>query len=388
MKVWLFLKQEIWKIFITDRRRAIFILGAPLAYLFLFSLLYNTSTINAVPVVIYDEDQTQLSYSLIQIVDDSERFKIVNYAISQDEMESALHEKEAFAAIHIPKNFAKDAKLGHSATVLLMVNGSNIIITNTITNSVQEMISGFNKETAKKLLEAKSGQMPYFASNKVGAIDFRLRVLNNPTQSYLYFFVIGLALAAFQQGVFLAVGASILSDRNSEMIKNANPFIMIITKLLPYYILALFAFFITIFFAVHLFKLPCKAPLSSLFLLSSAFTSAAVGLSAFLASICKSELTFTRISIIYTVPAFVFSGYTWPQAAMDTFSQVISYAFPLTYVSNTVRELMLAGYSPVLYQNSFILFLFGIILTIIAILCYIHSLKHVNGGGAFNSGKA
>lgn len=374
MKVWLFLKQEIWKIFITDRRRAIFILGAPLAYLFLFSLLYNTGTINAVPVVIYDEDQTQLSYSLVQIVADSERFKIVNYAISQDEMENDLHEKEAFAAIHIPKNFAKDAKLGHSATVLLMVNGSNIIITNTITNSVQEMISGFNKETAKKLLEAKSGQMPYFASNKVGAIDFRLRVLNNPTQSYLYFFVIGLALAAFQQGVFLAVGASILSDRNSEMLKNSNPFIMIITKLLPYYILALFAFFITIFFAVHLFKLPCKTPLSSLFLLSSAFTSAAVGLSAFLASICKSELTFTRISIIYTVPAFVFSGYTWPQAAMDTFSQVISYVFPLTYVSNTVRELMLAGYSPVLYQNSFILFLFGIILTSIAILCYLHSL--------------
>lgn len=372
------LNREMRQIFITDPRRAIFILGASLAYLVLFSILYSTSSVNSVPLVIYDEDQTQFSRLMIQALNDSERFQIVNYALSQDEMEHALHEKKAYAAIHIPFKFARDAKLGHSASVLLMVNGSNIIITNTVTNAAQEVISAFSQATAANILEAKSAQMPYLAANKAGAIDLRLRVLNNPTQSYLSFFVIGLAMAALQQGIFLAVGASIRSVDHLAELKDSNPLLVIFTKLLSYYVLAFIAFLVTLLVAVKLVGLPCRAPLYQLFLLAAAFILAAIGFSAFLASLCRTELTFTRISIAYTVPAFVLSGYTWPQEAMDAFTQLLSYFFPLTYVSNSVRELMIAGSSPVLYRNAFVLFAAGAILTGLAMRYYIQRLKGIN----------
>jgi ABC-2 type transport system permease protein len=373
------LKREIRDIFITDPRRALFLLGASLAYLILFSILYSTHTVNTVPLVIYDEDQTQFSRLLIQALDDSERFQIISYVTSQDDMEHVLHEKEAYAAVHIPKKFNQDAKFGRSSTLLLMVDGSNIIITNTVTNAVQEIVATFAKETAAKLVEINNGQMPNIAINTVGPIDFRLRVLNNPTQSYISFFVIGLALAAFQQGIFLSVGAGIQSEyQKSTDWKNVHPLAIMAGKLLPYFFLALIAFFLTIIVGVKLMALPCKTSITTLFLLSAAFVLAAVGFSALLASICNNELTFTRISIAYTVPAFVFSGYTWPQEAMDTLGKTISYTFPLSYVSNTVRELMVAGYSPVVYRNSLILFLIGIALTAMATVCYIRRLKHLN----------
>jgi len=104
-------------------------------------------------------------------------------------------------------------------------------------------------------------------------------------------------------------------------------------------------------------------------LLASAFILAATGFSAFIASVCSSELAFTRISIAYTVPAFVLSGYTWPEAAMGPLGQTLACAFPLTYFADTFRELMLAGYSPVLYRNSLILLFIGVTFAGMASVC-------------------
>lgn len=384
MNWWHIFKREIRQMFITDRRRAIFLFGASLAYLILFSLLYSTHTVKAVPLVIYDEDQTQFSRLLIQAFDDSERFQIVGYVTTQDDMEDIFHEKEAYAAIHIPEKFAQEAKSGRSSTVLLMVDGANIIIANTVTGAAQEIITAFSKETGARLTETNAGQLPSMALDKISPIDLRLRVLNNPTQSYLSFFVLGLSMAAFQQGVFLAIGASLLSEYQTPGdLKNARPLHILTGKLLPYWILATLAFFITVVIAIDLFGIPGKASFTSLLLLSANFIFAAVGFSAFIASFCNNELTFTRISIAYTVPAFILSGYTWPREAMDTIGTTLSYTLPLTYFSNTVRELMVAGYSPFLYHNSLILFLFGLVFTSLATLCYIRKIKQIHNTANF-----
>lgn len=375
MSWWQIWKREILQMFIVDRRRAIFLFGAPLAYLLLFSLLYGTHTIKAVPLVVYDEDQTQYSRTLIQAFDDSERFQVVDYVISQDEMEQVLHEKEAYAAVHIPKKFSQDAKFGRSSTVLLIADGANILIANTVTTATQEILAGFAKETGAKLSEINNGQMPTMAANKTAPVEFRLRVLNNPTQSYFLFFVLGLSMAAFQQGIFLAVGASIQNEyQRPGEVSYTHPWALIM-KLFPYWISGTLAFFVTITVAIQLFNIPAKASMLNLFLLALTFTFSAVAFSAFLASICNTELTFTRISIAYTVPAFVLSGYTWPLEAMDMAGIIVSYTFPLSYFSNVVRELMAAGYSPLLYRNSLILLLSGIFLTAMATACFIRRIK-------------
>lgn len=374
-------EREIRQMFITDRRRAIFLFGASLAYLLLFSLLYGPHIIKEVPLVIYDEDQTQFSRTLIQAFDDSERFRIVDYVLTQEDMEQALHEKEAYAAVHIPKKFAQDAKSGRSSTVLLIADGANILIANTVTTAAQEILAGFAQDTGAKLSETNSAQLPTMAANKTAPVEFRLRVLNNPTQSYLLFFVLGLSMAAFQQGIFLAVGASIQHEyQHPEEFHNTPPGAFIL-KLFPYWLSAAFAFAITITAAIQLFGIPGKASMFNLFLPAMTFTFSAVAFSALLASLCHTELTFTRISIAYTVPAFVLSGYTWPLEAMDRVGTVVSYFFPLSYFSNSLRELMIAGYSPLLYLNSLILLLGGTLFTVMAVICFTRRIRQLHGGG-------
>ena len=372
LQIW---KQELHQMFIADRKRAIFIFGAPLAYLLLFSLLYGTHTIKAVPLVVYDEDQTQFSRTLIQALDDSERFRIIDYAASQESMEQNLRDKAAYAAVHIPNKFAQDAKSGRSATVLLLADGANILITNTVTTAVQEIVAGFAKETGAKLVGTNTGQMLAMAANKTAPVELRLRVLNNPTQSYLSFFVLGLAMAALQQGIFLAVGAGIHhAYQQPGEGRHSRPWTLLL-KLFPYWVSGTLAFFITIIASVQLFGIPGKAAMLSLLPPALTFAFAAVAFSAFLASVCNTKLIFTRLSIAYTVPAFVLSGYTWPLEAMDRVGAVLSHTFPLSYLSNVVRELMLAGYSPLLYRNSLILLAMGVVFGALATVCYGRKLR-------------
>ena len=77
MNIWQIFKREVHCMFIKDWRRANFIFGASIAYLVIFSLLYAPHVVQNVPLVICDEDQTQLSRSLVQAFADSERFQIV-----------------------------------------------------------------------------------------------------------------------------------------------------------------------------------------------------------------------------------------------------------------------------------------------------------------------
>ena len=58
------------------------------------------------------------------------------------------------------------------------------------------------------------------------------------------------------------------------------------------------------------------------------------------------QCAFLRTIILYPVPAFILSGYTWPPASMPEGIQAIAQLFPLTHLSNTLRELFLMGASP------------------------------------------
>lgn len=371
MSWWQLCKRELHYIFRKDPRRLGFLFGASLAYLFIFGLLYAPHVVKNVPLVICDEDQSQLSRSLIQALADSERLEIIGQPTSEEEMREYLQKKKAYAAILIPHNFAQNITAGRSSSpVLLIADGSNLVVTNTVTTAIQEIIMAFTQPVSVKLTE-QAGQLPTPAHNKSAPVQFNLRILNNPTFSYLNFFVLGLAMAAFQQGIFLSTAASIIGEyQRLPELAGVHPAKVYLGKLLPYFILSEISFFLTLFIAITAFQIPCKGSLISLFYLSTAFILTAMGMSSLLASFCKSEITFTKISLTYAVPAFTISGYIWPLQSMDIFNQLFAYTFPMFYLADTVRNIMIAGHAPFFYQNIALLSFAGISLMALSIYVY------------------
>lgn len=353
MNWWAVVKRELRQIFIRDPRRALFLFGSSLAYLVFFGMLYGTHVITAVPLVVCDEDQTSLSRGLVQAFEDSEKYRIVAQVATPEEMEALLQSKEAYAALNIPARFSREVKTGLSSQVLVVANGSNIAVANTVVSSGQEIVAAYSREAAASALE-QAGQLPGTAVRKAVPVDLRLRVLNNPTLSYLNYFLLGLAMAALQAGILLSTGASVLDEYASEHPAEGSGGYWA-AKLLPYWVCGMIGYGLTLTVSRTVFAVPAKGHPLELLLLGAAFTFAITAMGSLIAAVCRSEVGYTQAVLSYAVPAFVLSGYIWPVPAMDVFSRTLSYAVPLTYTADNLRGLMVAGYAPLLYRDAAVL---------------------------------
>ncbi|MGM9540090.1 ABC transporter permease, partial [Anaerovibrio sp.] len=195
-------------------------------------------------------------------------------------------------------------------------------------------------------------------AGRIAPVEAGLRVLSNPTQGYLFFFLIGLAMAAFQQGIIFAVGASILHEYEQQE-KGPSFRKLLMAKAVFYWCLAMLSYFVILAAIRFGLDIHLQAPLWKPVLLGAAYSFCMVFFAAFAASLFRREVQFIRASIMYPVPAFILSGYAWPAEAMGPGMQLLASIFPMSYLSNNVRELFLMGTAPDYWHSMAVLLVLG-----------------------------
>lgn len=370
------IRRELANAFLHDARRAIFLFGAATAYLILFGILYYPGVVKEIPTVVCDEEHTAYSRLLTRQVDDDERLGLVRVVADEGEARDMLRRKEVYAAVIIPADFSHDILNGRSAKVLFMLNGANIITTNIATTAGNDIVNTFNTRFAARQAALRTSGDEQMLKKRISPVETTLRVLNNPTQSYMMFFVTGLAMAAMQQGFFLAIGAAVQCDFRNPELKGSSKGKLLVVKVGVYWVLSILSFGLVCVLA-RLLGIPDRASIQSLGLLAGAFSFAAISLGLFASSIFHNELQFVRASIMYTVPAFIFGGYTWPLEAMDPVTQVVAQAFPMAWMSNAVRELFLSGHLATLSHNLTALTVMGVIFFSLGSWIFLHKIDGV-----------
>ena len=376
MSILSLIRRELANAFLHDARRAIFLFGAATAYLILFGILYYPGVVKEIPTVVCDEEHTAYSRLLIRQVDDDERLGLVRVVADEGEARDMLRQKEVYAAVIIPADFSHDILNGRSAKVLFMLNGANIITTNIATTAGNDIVNTFNTRFAARQAALRTSGDEQMLKKRISPVETTLRVLNNPTQSYMMFFVTGLAMAAMQQGCFLAIGAAVQCDFRNPELKGTSKGKLLVVKVGVYWVLSILSFGLVCVLA-RLLGIPDRASIQSLGLLAGAFSFAAISLGLFASSIFHNELQFVRASVMYTVPAFIFGGYTWPLEAMDPVTQVVAQAFPMAWMSNAVRELFLSGHLATLSHNLTALTVMGVIFFSLGSWIFLHKIDGV-----------
>lgn len=370
------IRRELANAFLHDARRAIFLFGAATAYLILFGILYYPGVVKEIPTVVCDEEHTAYSRLLTRQVDDDERLGLVRVVADEGEARDMLRRKEVYAAVIIPADFSHDILNGRSAKVLFMLNGANIITTNIATTAGNDIVNTFNTRFAARQAALRTSGDEQMLKKRISPVETTLRVLNNPTQSYMMFFMVGLAMAAMQQGFFLAIGAAVQCDFRNPELKGTSKGKLLVVKVGVYWVLSILSFGLVCVLA-RLLGIPDRASIQSLGLLAGAFSFAAISLGLFASSLFHNELQFVRASVMYTVPAFIFGGYTWPLEAMDPVTQVVAQAFPMAWMSNAVRELFLSGHLATLSHNLTALTVMGVIFFSLGSWIFLHKIDGV-----------
>ena len=339
----------------------------PLLYLLFFGNAYSSNIVKDIPLIIYDQDQTAVSRSLVQAFADSERCRIVAQVVTQADMDQAMAENKALLALAIPPQFEQSIKQGRGATVLLQANSANNMFANAGIGAATEIVQSFSAGTAKKLWQGKN-QVPAAALNMAAPVKLGIRVLNNPTTSYTNFMLLGLVLNGLQIAILLTAGPLLTREyAKPETRGDTSASELVLRKMLVCWPAAVLSFFLCLGAGIVFFDMTFSGALWPLLLLVGAFSFLLLAISFFFSAIVSDEVAALQVPLLYIMPGLLFSGLSWPSFAMDSVAKTIAAFMPLTYTADAVRDLVLLGYSPQLPANLLVLCSWGIGLTIISI---------------------
>lgn len=377
MKLYDVFVKELRYIFFV-KKIALLLFGVPLGFAVLFGLMYSTDIVESIPTVIYDQDQSNASRSLIQAFADSQRFQLVGVVNTQEEMDQYILSQEAIVAVGIPADFSKQIKLGHGTEVLLEMNAINMMYTNSALAFGREIITTYNVGLGQKLAEG-ANQVPLQALRTASPVVLRERLLYNPASSYSSYLLPGLVTNGVQIGIILGVCTALLREfRAADSWRTTSSAEMVAGKLLSYWICATLAAITSITVCVIAFKVVFRGSMGSLLLICSAFTFMIVNLGLLFSAMAHDERQpIHPLTLLYIVPAFLYSGYNWPHIAKSSFVYIYSLFLPMTYAAETIRDILLAGYSPDLLPNSAVLYFAGTIIGLLTVIVCAHRSKNL-----------
>ncbi|EGQ26784.1 ABC superfamily ATP binding cassette transporter [Sporosarcina newyorkensis 2681] len=364
--------KEEWMNIFKDRRLLAMLVFVPVLYSAMFAYLYSNHTVKEMDTVLFDQDNSQLSRQIVQSFDQSESFNVTNLVYSESEIEQAIASGEAKVGVIIPSDFSARLNHGESPSVLTMIDGSNMMISNLATRSANEIVSTIGTGASVEQLQ-QQGFRSEEISKVFSPIPFSYRVLYNPTFDYSVFLVYGLIGTALQQVLLLGIALTVARDKELGIWGRftgwkEQPWKIAYAKCAPYFLIGVLNTFVAYLVGMYVVQLPFRGDILPFFILTISFAFALLGLGYLVSLFSESQLASTQLAMLIAVPSFLLSGFTWPFAAMPSLLSTIGHMLPLTYFLDGVREIFLKGNGFItIWRDIVALLLMGLVTFFIAI---------------------
>jgi ABC-2 type transport system permease protein len=335
---------------LRDPSTLFFALLIPILQLFLFGYAVDTN-VRQIPTVVFDESHTQQSRSLIQAFAASDIFKISTYAQTAPQMYATMRSGRAQVAIRIPTDYARNLQLGRSATVLVLVDGSD------------SSIAGIAVDASTGVaLEQSLARIPGLTAQP---IKVRPSVLYNPATRSANFFIPGLIAILLQVMIILLISLSLVREREHGTLEQLKmtpiaPLGLMIGKMIPYGALAFSELCLILTLMRFVFQVPIHGSLILLLLMSLPFLLTVLGLGLIISTRATTQAEAFQLAMGTILPSVFLSGYIFQISTMPAFFRGVSAIIPATYYIRIIRGIVLRGSSfPDLWINALVLTLMG-----------------------------
>lgn len=329
----------------------------PFIYGLLLALMYSNEVVSKMPITLIDLDKSQLSRTITRYIEASRSFEIVetsdNPLVAKDHI---LSDKRALVLI-IPPHFQKNIKRGGQSELIAWINASNLLIANmnlAELKTISETISGGVK---LKFLK-KTGSSHEEAMNLIQGYKVESAKLFNPGLNYMNYLTPGLWAALLHQ-IFVLIGALSwipeIERKRLDGLKKYSLKSLFWGKITFYTLIS--TLILELFFRVFypFFEIPIQVPVYQVLTLSVLFAFTSIGLGTLISICSKSTVGAIKAVILITSPAFILSGFTWPQSAMPLHLRYLSELIPLTSYLEVFRKFYQEGGTFSHAQNSLLI---------------------------------
>ncbi len=315
--------------FVRNRLTIFWTLAFPVLFVILFGLIFNNSGSTTFNVGLVDQDNTQASQGLTNILKQVKSFNIETGTL--DNERNKLKQGKIDMVVIIPQGL--QANQGKKTTPVQLLNDpSRNQTTAQIEQSlVQYALTGYNQQIAQT----------------VNATSLDAQSIQTKNFSYIDFLVPGiLAMSLMQLGLF-GTAMPIVQLRQQQVLRrlSATPlprWQVLASQVMLRMTIGLIQTGVIIGIGALAFHFTINNPLA---LLGVVLLGAAsfIGIGFLIASVSSNADTANGITSVLNFPMMFLSGIFFPLAILPGFLKPIIYAIPVTYLADILRQVMVGS---------------------------------------------
>ena len=240
--------------------------------------------------------------------------------------------------IWLQSDFARKLATGQSPAIALFVNGVDANNARLIENYVEQSWADWVTHQAAQAGVSSSAP-----------IDIEPRIWFNPAVSSRDYLVPGLIAVIMTLTGALLTALVIAREwergtMEALMVTKVSMHEILISKIIPYFLLGMGGMVVSVLIAVFLFGVPLLGSLIILGLASSLFMLASLGMGLLISTVARNQFVAGQIAIITTfLPAFILSGFIFDISSMPAPIQLLTHIVAARYFVAILQTLFLAG---------------------------------------------
>ena len=314
----------------------------PLLLILMFGYALSLD-VDSVRTVVVDQDRTEVSRDFIRKLNASSYFDIIHHLNDSISAITYLDKGSTTMAIVIPPGWAADLKADRSASLQVLIDGSDPNYAGISRGYITAFIESYNRDSLISFLNRRGMEQIK------APIDGRIRVWFNEDLNSQNFIVPGIIAI-----IIMIVGAMLTSlviareyeNGTMETIRSlpvgGGEFLL--GKAIPYFLIALIDVLVAVFMGQVLFGVVMKSSFWLLVFASTIYISVALSLGLLISIVTKSQLVANQMAILITfLPSLLLSNFVFPVGNMPKIFQILTYIIPATYFIDILNGIYLRG---------------------------------------------
>ena len=302
------------------------------------------------PIVVVSQSHGDLTDITLDTIKDTETYHVVEVIDDIDEGKTRVDSGEVKAAVILPSDYDKDSSQQKSVTLYL--DSSDQMASQILESSTQAIFYRLSNMVASQTSVSTEDadiepSVMHSLNNFKDDISLHInRIYGNI--KYIDFLVPAILGMTIMMSCMMGMGATIAGERETGELARlfmtpTSVSTVIGGKIAAKLLIELVRALILIFMAVILFSVSIKGGFLQTFIVLVIGALCFVGFGIMLSARTQTQEDYAQISLPFSMPMMFVSGVFYPIETMPWILQKLAYIFPLTYLNDAMRGIMLKG---------------------------------------------
>jgi ABC-2 type transport system permease protein len=319
-----------WRWLMRDRLAPLLVFVVPLVAFAILAAVFSQPVIRGLRTAVVDDDRTQTSRNLIEILSASPNLRIAQRSEDLVSATRALRSGDAIAAVHIPANFERDLKAERRPQVVAFYNQEELTASGLASQGLHDVLFA----AARTVAPASNGAP---SAPRIGTLSVQNVVLVNPERNYAQFLLRSLLPMVLHVVIAVSAGYAVGSEFRRRSMRvwlrcaGGNPIVALAGKLLPLFVIFVVMLMVTAMIIEGLFGISFRGDAAMMVGAAALFVIAYLAVGSLLQLLTRNLSSGLSLTGIIASPAFGYAGVGFPVLGMNMFAQVYGALLPLRW---------------------------------------------------------